>query len=434
MKPTRPSFRCPARLRRAALPLALALSAAAAAAEERAADTDASPRLEQLRQQITAQARSLAGLRRLLDEQEAALGHLREQLEARPAPSPAPTAGVQADSGPAAVPPQARAPASPPEPQAAASPPRVATLFEQPGVLSPKGQFTLEPSLQSSYASSNRVALVGYTVIPAVLVGVIDIREVKASTLAAALSARYGLSSRFEIELKLPYVHRSDTTVGRQVAQASTESSVFEAGGRGIGDVELSARYQLNNPGADGAFYVGGLRLKTRTGKDPFQIMTSTSVAGAAGEGMQTELPTGSGFYALQPSLTALLPSDPAVFFGSVSYLQNITRHGVVSNTDQGPVAVGTVAAGGIFGFNFGMGVSLNERSSFSIGYDHSFVDRTRINGAVAADSVRLQLGTLLLGYSYRLDNQRSLNLALGAGLTRDTPDVTLTLRLPSTF
>ena len=49
--------------------------------------------------------------------------------------------------------------------------PMVAPLFEQPGILSPRGRWTLEPSLQYGYSSSNRVALVGYTVIPALLIG-----------------------------------------------------------------------------------------------------------------------------------------------------------------------------------------------------------------------------------------------------------------------
>jgi hypothetical protein len=80
------------------------------------------------------------------------------------------------------------------------------------------------------------------------------------------------------------------------------------------------------------------------------------------------------------------------------------------------------------------MGLGLNEKSSFSIGYDHASVGKTKQNGTSAADSVRVQLGTLLLGYSYRLNNQRSLNVSLGAGLTRDTPDVTLTVRMPVTF
>jgi len=55
-------------------------------------------------------------------------------------------------------------------------------------------------------------------------------------------------------------------------------------------------------------------------------------------------------------------------------------------------------------------------------------------NGSPVAGSVRTQLGTLLLGYSYRLSPKRTLNIAVGAGVTRDTPDVTLTLRVPMTF
>ena len=48
--------------------------------------------------------------------------------------------------------------------------------------------------------------------------------------------------------------------------------------------------------------------------------------------------------------------------------------------------------------------------------------------------TVRTQLGTLLLGYSYRLSGKRTLNVSLGAGLTRDTPDVSLSVRIPTTY
>ena len=129
-----------------------------------------------------------------------------------------------------------------------------------------------------------------------------------------------------------------------------------------------------------------------------------------------------------------LYPSDPAVFFGTISYLHTFSRNNVSRNTDQGPEFIGKVSPGGIFGFNFGMGLGLNERSSFSIGYDHAIVGKTKIEGQTPADAVRVQLGTLLLGYSYRLDSTKSLNISLGAGLTRDTPDVTLTARMPFSF
>jgi hypothetical protein len=162
-------------------------------------------------------------------------------------------------------------------------------------------------------------------------------------------------------------------------------------------------------------------------------VQTSSTIAGIR-DALQTELPTGSGFYGIQPSLTVLYSSDPAVFFGSVSYLHSFGRDNVSRNTTGGPEPLGSVKPGGVFGFNFGMGLALNERSSFSIGYDHSSVGKTLQNGQPTPGAGRVQLGTLLLGYAYRLSPQRSLSLSLGAGLTRDTPDVSLTLRMPVTF
>jgi len=317
-------------------------------------------------------------------------------------------------------------------------PPEVAPLFEQPGVLTQPGHYVLEPSLQYGYSSSNRVALVGYTIIPALLIGLIDVREVKRNTVTAALSARVGVSRRLELELRAPYVYRSDATVSREIFEGSATESVFSANGMHMGDLELGARYQLNDGGIDKPFYVGTLRLKTRTGTDPFDVVTDCQtrcVGNTTGTGLPLDLPTGSGFYSLQAGLTMLYPSDPAVFFGSVTYLHNFARDNVSRTVLNGEKEfLGTIAPGPIIGFNFGMGLALNEKSSFSLGYDHSSVGRTRHNGEVVPGSVRTQLGTLLLGYSYRLSKTTSLSVAVGAGLTTDTPDVSLTVRLPMTF
>ena len=48
--------------------------------------------------------------------------------------------------------------------------------------------------------------------------------------------------------------------------------------------------------------------------------------------------------------------------------------------------------------------------------------------------SVRTQLASLLLGYSYRLTDRTNVNVWVGAGLTRDTPDLSLTVRVPMSF
>lgn len=393
-------------------------------------------RLNALRQRIDAQTQQLDALKRSLAEQETSLNEMRRALS--DSGLAARRGGTGTASGTQAVA-QVSAPVPTTVAVPAASPtagrPDVAPIFEQPGVLTPKGKFVLDPSLQYAYSSSNRIALVGYTVIPAILIGLIDIREIRRTTLTGSLTARYGVSNRFELEAKAPYVYRSDSSIGREFLQgAGTDSTIFDSRGQGLGDVEVTGRYQLNAGGADSPYYIGSLRLKSRTGTDPFEVMTSKTIIGFRNDGIQKDLPTGSGFYGLQPALTVLYPSDPAVFFGSVSYLHTFSRNNVTRNTDLGPESLGRVSPGGIFGFNFGMGLGLNEKSSFSIGYDHASVGKTRIDGQTSAAAVRLQLGTLLLGYSYRLTDKRSLNVSLGAGLTRDTPDLTLTVRMPTSF
>jgi hypothetical protein len=324
-------------------------------------------------------------------------------------------------------------------PSEASRAPQVAPIFESPGVLTPRGKLVFEPSLQYGYSSSNRVALVGYTVIPALLIGLLDVREVKRNTTTAAATFRYGFDNRLELEARIPYVYRTDATVSRELFTGTATERAFDTSGKAIGDVELGWRYQLNNGGIDKPYYIAGLRFKSRTGRDPFEVVTDCQTRclgeNVTGTGLPLDLPTGSGFYSMQPSFTWLLPSDPAIFFGSFSYTHNFKRGNVYRTVLNGQKEfLGEVKPGDVFGFNFGMGLALNEKASFSIGYDHSSVGRTKQGGVVVPGSVRMQLGTLLLGYSYRLTEQRTLNVSVGAGLTRDTPDVTLTVRMPFSF
>ena len=318
-------------------------------------------------------------------------------------------------------------------------PPEVAPIGDQPGVLTAPGTYVLEPSMQYGYSSSNRVALVGYTVIPALLIGLVDVREIKRNTFTTAITGRTGLSNRMEVEVKVPYVYRSDATVSREIFTGTAVERVFDTTGKGMGDVEVAGRYQLNNGGADKGYYIAGLRYKSRTGRDPFEVITDCERRcigeNVTGTGLPLDLPTGSGFHSLQGTLTWLYPSDPAVFFGNLSYVHNFKREDVtrlVRNGVREPL--GELEPGYVLGFNFGMGLALNDKASLSLGYDHSTIARMKQNGQPVAGSVRTQLGTLLLGYSYRLSPKRTLNIAVGAGVTRDTPDVTLTLRVPMTF
>jgi hypothetical protein len=427
--------KCMTAVRHSVFLLSAGLSSAYAAGPQ---DGTASS-LETINRQIAEQVKRLEGLRRSLDYEEATLNKMRRAVSEELLSRQRGGAGIGGSSDQPLAQVDRQGPSSvgrPPEPNNQVA--TVAPIFEQPGVLTPKGRYVLEPSLQYGYSSNNRVALVGYTVIPALLVGLIDIREVKRNIVTAALTGRVGITNRFELEARVPYVYRSDSTVSREVGVGTASDNVFNTSGKSIGDVELAARYQFNDGGADRPYFIGSLRFKSRTGKDPFEVVTdcvTRCVGNTSGTGLPLDLPTGSGFYSLQPGLTWLYPSDPAVLFGSFSYLHNFKRTGLSRNIRAGEQEfIGTIEPGNIIGFNVGIGLSLNDRSSFSIGYDHSSVGRTKQNGVTVPGSVRTQLGTLLLGYSHRISNKTSLNVSVGGGLTRDTPDLTLSVRLPMTF
>ncbi|MCI0150809.1 acetate kinase [Paraburkholderia sediminicola] len=316
-------------------------------------------------------------------------------------------------------------------------PPAVAPIFDQPGVLTPRHTLVVEPYFQFAYSSENQLSLVGYTIIPALLIGLINVSEVKTTTLTGGVAFRYGITNRLEFEVRVPYVYQSNDTVARQIFTGAAANSVISSNGNGIGDVEMTMRYQLNEGGPDRFYYVGWLRFKTNTGKSPFDVVTdcvTTCIANTTGTGLPLQQPTGSGFLAIQPGLTWLFPTDPVVFFGNFSYLHSFGKTESLTLINGVQESLGNVQPGDIWGFNVGMGLALNEKASVSIGYDMSIVQPTSQNGQTVPGSVRAILGTLLIGYSYRLSPKTTLNFSIGAGLTRDTPDLTLTLRVPMSF
>ncbi|HRO61189.1 MAG TPA: hypothetical protein PK177_18835, partial [Burkholderiaceae bacterium] len=310
-------------------------------------------------------------------------------------------------------------------PQQPDRPAPAAQIFDEPTALTPRGRFVLEPAYQFVHSTDNRIALVGYSVIPAITIGLIDVRRVSRDIHTLSLTGRYGVTPRFELEAKVPWVSAGSDTQTRPLATPSVTESFFDSDGSGLGDVEVAARYQFNQFRGDNAVYIGYLRYKSRTGEGVFEVPIDPAT------GLQEELPTGSGFHGLQAGLTFLYPSDPAVFFGGFAYMHNFARD--VGN------GFGRIEPGGVFDLNLGMGLALNERSSFSIGYQHSVVGKTKQRNPeevarVLAESGRLQLGTLRFGIAYRLSAKQNVNLSLGIGVTDDSPDVELTLRLPMSF
>lgn len=149
----------------------------------------------------------------------------------------------------------------------------LAVLDSQGSVVTRRGQLSGEVQLDYARADRSRAVFRGVELVEAVLVGVFDINESRQDVLTESFSLRYGLTDRLELGVRLPLIYRSDTSIIAPVAGSTNndEAATIDNSvkGRGIGDLELSARYQLIDGGPGRPFFIANLQGLIPTGSDP---------------------------------------------------------------------------------------------------------------------------------------------------------------------
>lgn len=436
--------------------LALALMAGAASPGDAAAQGVGAEELhafraalERQQQQLREQSERLARQERLIDAQSREIEMLRGAVGAPPARRPAAT--PRGPAAPVVVP--APAPAPVPGTAGAQGGPSSATEAAQAvrreeqrvlgtdptlarvgGVLTPRGALSVEPTLEYLYGENIQATVNGFSIVPGITFGSVDIRRSTRRALTAAFTLRYGITDRFEVNARVPYIFRNDT-IETGPSDVNAQPIVIDPSGDGIGDIEFGASYQINAGLADWPIFIANLRVKSDTGRSPFEvpIYTVNDIQGGFLRGLERELPTGTGFWSVEPGITVAWASDPAVFFGGIRYIWNIARDVDVQDPAGGPSRRLNLDPGDAVGINFGVGFALNERTSISLGYEHIFVFRSSQEGQSIAGS-STDIGTFNFGLSYRASDAVSINLGVGIGVTEGAPDARLILRVPVRF
>lgn len=292
-------------------------------------------------------------------------------------------------------------------------------LLEAGGVLLPQGVLQLDPNVEYAHTSGERVAISGFTILDAIVIGTIRVDDLSRDIVTAALTTRYGLTNRFQLDLRLPGVWRHDTEVLGVGTMDQTERSID---GVGLGDIEAGISWQaLYRRGAipDSILRISGT---FPTGRHPFEIERER-----VGPGQDLRLkdaPTGNGFYGAKIGTTLVWQADPAVFFAGGGYTFNFSRQ----FGEFGEVVPGD--SGEFFG---GLNVALSEKVSLNLSFIDRITQQTKQNDVKVAGSA-LNDGRLLLGASIGLNPSTTLIVTASAGLTEDSPDFALSVGFPTNF
>lgn len=345
---------------------------------------------------------------------------------------PVPTAPPSTQPGGEAIPgqgPVGQAPAAPSEEERR---PQVPSLPEIGGVLTPDNHLSIEPSVEYDRVSTNQLTFRGISIVNGILIGAISESDIRNDTVMPALTGRYGITNRLEAEVKVPYVARWNTETDTSKAESNPFTNQTSTSGNGIGDVEAALHYQINDGLEDWPVFVANFRYKSNTGTGPFDVPFNS-------QGLPTQQATGTGANTVEPSMTVLYASDPVVLFGNVEYdysfSYNPNKTIVPASAGQAATVVDLVEPGWAVGGTIGMGISLNEKLSLTLGYEHFYVSpvTTKVNG-LSSTTNALQVGSYLFGGSYQIAPNWGINFNAYVGATRDAPDVRLIVRMPYVF
>ena len=307
-------------------------------------------------------------------------------------------------------------------------------LANSGGILTPKGQFVIDPSIEYDYWSQNQLQLNGFTIIPGITFGNISIARIEQNFITAAVTGRYGVTDRLEVNIKIPFVYAYGTVTTQAVGPKAISLSP-SAHAANIGDIQLGASYQFNSGDNGWPVFVGNLLFKTVTGQSPYEvpIFTVDDPNGQFLEGVPRKLPTGTGFYSLEPSVTVFYPTAPGVLFGNIQYIQNFGRTFAVPNPGGGAPISENLQPGNAVSATFGLGFAMNDKASMTFSYEQEYVFGSAVDNQALKGSA-YSFGTFNFGLGYTVSARTSVNIGVGIGAGPNAPAAKILVEVPMRF
>ncbi|MFZ5447251.1 MAG: hypothetical protein ACOZFS_01240 [Thermodesulfobacteriota bacterium] len=308
---------------------------------------------------------------------------------------------------------------------------RPLTALSDKGAISagPSWRLVIEPSFEYDHISSQNVAISGFTIFEAILIGTVVVEKLKRDIYLPAVTFRLGYKQA-EFSIKVPYLIRQDTAI---YPQPQGSGSVVQKGfsDSDLGDLQPYFYYHLIREGRWRPWVpdtIVRMGMNIPTGRDPFHL-TREQIPGLGL--VPTEFPTGTGMWGGTWGVTFVKSADPAVLFLSMAYFYNFARDVGTAGTPS--VNYGTIKLGNSFEYNIGFILALQERFSVNFALNQRITGKTTRNGQNLPDT-SINAIAFNIGATYVVNPRFSLDLLVGIGLTPDAPDASILVRMPITF
>lgn len=300
-------------------------------------------------------------------------------------------------------------------------------------------RFSIEQGLTYTHFDKRSLVLSGFLALDSILLGKINLQQIKTDQLQYDLTGRMNLSDRISVDANLPMVYRTSNYYSPGAGGSAGSISDGASHSAAIGDVSVGAYYQLAKESPESPDWVASIRVRAPTGKDPFGIKFIEN-ADATNNNLliPSRQPTGNGVWGTALGLSVLKTYDPVVLFANIGYNYNFKKRVDDLSSTQGTVAPGEVRLGNTWTLGAGFALALNDRTSVSFSYSQAVQIASRLRGdggpwvrQVGSES---NSATFNAGLTRQFTKNLTMVGSLAIGITPDAPNFSFSLKFPYTF
>lgn len=299
-------------------------------------------------------------------------------------------------------------------------------------------KFSLEQGLTYTHYDKRSLVLSGFLALDSILLGQVNLQQIKTDQLQYDLTGRWNLSDRISADLNVPLIYRTASFIASGAGGTASAVSDASSNTSALGDVNAGLYYQLPKNSPTDLDWIASIRIKAPTGRNPFGIKLRNADPNNNNLVVPSRQPTGNGVWNTSLGLSVLKTYDPVVLFANIGYSYNFKRSFADLSSTEGTTTPGDVKLGDAWLFGAGFALALNEKTSISFSYSQLVQNAARLR-AVGGPWVR-QVGTdvnsamLNTGLTQQLSKNLSMVGTVSAGLSPDAPDFSVGIKFPYTF